>query len=80
MDAALLASANETDEGSLRNLLAVLRAACFCAHVVPSVEFLEGSAEALLIVGKRDRNPSPTGDFGDDSAGLGAMADEEDDA
>lgn len=33
--AAALASANDTDEGSFWNDEAVLRAACFCAHVVP---------------------------------------------
>lgn len=33
--AAALASANETEEGSLLNCDAVRSAACFCAHVVP---------------------------------------------
>lgn len=36
VEAAALASAKDTDEGSLWNAEAVLRAACFCAHVVPS--------------------------------------------
>lgn len=35
--AAVLASLNETDEGSLRNEDAVRRAACFSANVVPSL-------------------------------------------
>lgn len=45
--AAARASENDTDEGSFWKLDAVLRVACFCAHVVPS---LGGSAALAFDV------------------------------
>lgn len=40
--AAVLASEKDTDDGFLWKLEAVLRAACFCAHVVPSPDGFAG--------------------------------------
>lgn len=47
MPAAALASANDTDDGSLWKLEAVLSAACFSAHVVPC------AGVVVVVVGER---------------------------
>lgn len=57
VEAALRASEKETCDGSLWSLFAVLRAACFSAHVVPDVAGAgadEDEDEEVLIPAKRD--------------------------
>lgn len=57
VDAAFFASDKDTDEGSFCSDVAVLRAACFCAHVVPppvgEVVFPEGAVPPVLKRAKR---------------------------
>lgn len=52
VDAALRASEKETELGSFLNSLAVFKAACFCAHVVPPLA--TGAGLAVFIFAKRD--------------------------
>ncbi len=74
MAAAFLASANETEDGFVRNELAVRRAACFCANDVPWLG-VSGFCDGAVILLNRDCSSLSRG-----LAGLDADADADVDA
>lgn len=61
VDAAFRASENETDDGSFLKSLAVFKAACFCAHVVPPPA--AGGGLAVFIFANRECSSPNCGPF-----------------